>query len=102
MHLVGRRHDVFRSLPPGLDRHYGLLQSRRLKVGVVSLSLLCTPRAAVHVPAAIGHHGPARPRNPVLWFDAIGLAFFAVAGAQKALVYGLDPGGRACLRKSSS
>jgi uncharacterized membrane protein YeiH len=27
----------------------------------------------------------------VLWFDAVGLAFFAVAGAQKALVYGLDP-----------
>lgn len=33
----------------------------------------------------------ARLSNPVLWFDAIGLAFFAVAGAQKALVYGLDP-----------
>jgi len=33
----------------------------------------------------------ARLSNPVLWFDAVGLAFFAVAGAQKALVYGLDP-----------
>ncbi len=33
----------------------------------------------------------ARLRNPVLWFDAIGLASFAVAGAQKALVYGLNP-----------
>lgn len=33
----------------------------------------------------------ARLRNPVLWFDAVGLAFFAVAGAQKALVYGLNP-----------
>ena len=33
----------------------------------------------------------ARLSNPVLWFDAIGLAFFAVAGAQKALVYGLNP-----------
>lgn len=29
--------------------------------------------------------------NPVLVFDAAGLAFFAVAGAQKALVYGLNP-----------
>lgn len=29
--------------------------------------------------------------NPVLWFDAVGLAFFAVAGAQKALVHGLNP-----------
>ena len=29
--------------------------------------------------------------NPVLLFDAAGLAFFAVSGAQKALVYGLNP-----------
>jgi uncharacterized membrane protein YeiH len=27
----------------------------------------------------------------VLWFDALGLAFFAVAGAEKALAYGLAP-----------
>jgi uncharacterized membrane protein YeiH len=27
----------------------------------------------------------------VLWFDAVGLAFFAVSGAEKALVYGLIP-----------
>ena len=33
----------------------------------------------------------SRLSNPVLWFDAIGLAFFAVAGAQKALAYGLNP-----------
>ncbi|HEX7387227.1 MAG TPA: trimeric intracellular cation channel family protein [Castellaniella sp.] len=32
-----------------------------------------------------------RLSNPVLWFDAVGLAFFAVAGAQKALFYGLNP-----------
>jgi uncharacterized membrane protein YeiH len=29
--------------------------------------------------------------NPVLVFDAAGLALFAVAGASKALAYGLDP-----------
>jgi uncharacterized membrane protein YeiH len=29
--------------------------------------------------------------NPVLLFDAAGLAFFAVSGAHKALVYGLSP-----------
>lgn len=29
--------------------------------------------------------------HPVQWFDAIGLAFFAVAGAEKALVFGLNP-----------
>jgi uncharacterized membrane protein YeiH len=33
----------------------------------------------------------ARLSNPVLWFDAAGLAFFAVAGAEKALIYGLNP-----------
>lgn len=32
-----------------------------------------------------------RFRNDVLWFDAVGLAFFAVAGAEKALVHGLNP-----------
>jgi uncharacterized membrane protein YeiH len=30
-------------------------------------------------------------RNPVLVFDAAGLALFCVAGAQKALVFGLQP-----------
>lgn len=29
--------------------------------------------------------------NPMLLFDAAGLALFAVSGAQKALAYGLDP-----------
>lgn len=29
--------------------------------------------------------------HPVQWFDAVGLAFFAVAGAEKALMYGLNP-----------
>ena len=32
-----------------------------------------------------------RLRRDVLWFDAVGLAFFAVAGAQKALVHGIEP-----------
>jgi uncharacterized membrane protein YeiH len=32
-----------------------------------------------------------RLKNPVLWFDAVGLAFFAVAGANKALAHGLTP-----------
>lgn len=32
-----------------------------------------------------------RLRNPVLVFDGLGLAVFAVAGSQKALMYGLDP-----------
>jgi uncharacterized membrane protein YeiH len=33
----------------------------------------------------------ARLNNPVLWFDAVGLAFFAVAGSEKALVHGVNP-----------
>lgn len=33
----------------------------------------------------------AKLNHPVLWFDAVGLAFFAVAGTQKALQYGLNP-----------
>ncbi|HEX7382187.1 MAG TPA: trimeric intracellular cation channel family protein [Nevskiaceae bacterium] len=32
-----------------------------------------------------------RLNQPVLWFDAVGLAFFAVAGTSKALQYGLNP-----------
>jgi uncharacterized membrane protein YeiH len=32
-----------------------------------------------------------RHSNTVLWFDAVGLAFFAVAGAEKALLLGINP-----------
>jgi uncharacterized membrane protein YeiH len=32
-----------------------------------------------------------RLRSPVLFFDGVGLALFCVAGAQKALVFGLEP-----------
>lgn len=35
--------------------------------------------------------GVDRLRSPVLLFDAIGLSFFAVAGAQKAITFGLSP-----------
>lgn len=35
--------------------------------------------------------GVDRLRTPVLLFDAIGLSFFAVAGAQKAISFGLSP-----------
>jgi len=35
--------------------------------------------------------GVDRLRSPVLLFDAAGLAFFAVAGAQKAITFGLSP-----------
>lgn len=29
--------------------------------------------------------------HPVRWFDAVGLAFFAVAGTEKALIFGMNP-----------
>ncbi len=35
--------------------------------------------------------GVDRLRSPVLLFDAVGLSFFAVAGAQKAVTFGLSP-----------
>ena len=35
--------------------------------------------------------GVDRLRSPMLLFDAAGLAFFAVAGAQKAIQFGLSP-----------
>ncbi len=35
--------------------------------------------------------GVRRLRSPVLLFDAAGLAFFAVVGAQKAITFGLSP-----------
>lgn len=37
------------------------------------------------------HPWISRLNNPVLMFDAVGLAFFSVAGAQKALAFGLHP-----------
>lgn len=33
----------------------------------------------------------ARVQHPVQWFDALGLAFFAVAGTEKALDFGMSP-----------
>ena len=37
------------------------------------------------------HSDIERLRSPVLMFDALGLAVFAVSGAEKALLYGLAP-----------
>lgn len=39
----------------------------------------------------LGYPAARRLSRDMLWFDAVGLAFFAVAGAQKALVHGIDP-----------
>jgi len=63
------------AVPPGAinDWHYLAVS---LTAGVITF---CFPSALI------------RSRNPVLLFDAAGLAFFAVAGAHKALTYGLNP-----------
>jgi len=63
------------AVPPGAinDWHYLAVS---LAAGVITF---CFPSALI------------RSRNPVLLFDAAGLAFFAVAGAHKALTYGLNP-----------
>jgi uncharacterized membrane protein YeiH len=39
----------------------------------------------------LSYAGVDRLRGLVLWFDAVGLAFFAIAGAQKAISFGLSP-----------
>lgn len=63
------------AVPPGAinDWHY---------LGVSLVAGLLT----FYFPSAI-----AQRWNPVLLFDAAGLALFAVSGAHKALVYGLNP-----------
>ena len=63
------------AVPPGAinDWHY---LGVSLAAGIITF---CFPSAIV------------RRWNPVLLFDAAGLAFFAVSGAHKALNYGLNP-----------
>jgi uncharacterized membrane protein YeiH len=47
--------------------------------------------AAAGLATLIWHPAADRFRNDVLWCDAVGLAFFAVAGTQRALLHGLHP-----------
>ncbi len=70
--------------------------SRDLMIGAVPPAALVDWRyLAVSVAAGlIAFFWPSpieKLRNPVRLLDAIGLAFFAVAGAQKALAFGLSP-----------
>lgn len=41
--------------------------------------------------AFFSYAGVKKLKTPVLLFDAVGLAFFAVAGARKAITFGLSP-----------
>jgi len=70
--------------------------TRDLLIGAVPPAAIADWKyAAVSILAGlivfVGHRAAERFRDGVLWWDAVGLAFFAVAGAQKALLHGLNP-----------
>jgi uncharacterized membrane protein YeiH len=70
--------------------------TRDLLIGAVPPAAIADWKyAAVSILAGlivfVGYSTAERVRDDVLWFDAVGLAFFAVAGAQKALLHGLNP-----------
>lgn len=70
--------------------------TRDLLIGAVPPAAIADWKyAAVSILAGlivfVGYPTAERVRDDVLWFDAVGLAFFAVAGAQKALLRGLNP-----------
>lgn len=93
---VNRRLDVFGILV--LSFVAGNLGgiSRDLLIGAVPPAALANP-AYLLVSVLAGlltffwYSGIDRLRAPVLLFDAAGLSLFAVAGAQKAIEFGLDP-----------
>ena len=57
-------------------------------LGVSALAALIT---------LLGSPRGGRFRDGVVWFDAVGLAFFAISGTQKALLHGIHPVMAACL-----
>lgn len=68
---------------------------RDLLIGVVPPAAIADWKyAGVSATAGLSvffwHPKAERFRNDILWCDAIGLAFFAVVGAQKALLHGLN------------
>ena len=70
--------------------------ARDLLIGAVPPAVLTDGRyLLVSVVAGLitffWYAGVDRLRSPVLLFDAAGLSFFAVAGAQKAIEFGLSP-----------
>jgi len=71
---------IMRDLVIGAVPPAAIIDSRYLAVSLVAgIVTFCFPAAVTE------------QWNPVLLFDAAGLALFAVAGAHKALSYGLDP-----------
>jgi uncharacterized membrane protein YeiH len=93
---VNRRLDIFGILVLAfVAGNFGGI-TRDVLIGATPPAALTDGRyLLVSVPAGLItfflYSGVDRLRNPVLWFDAAGLSFFAVTGAQKALAYGLSP-----------
>ena len=93
---VNRRLDIFGILVLSfVAGNFGGI-TRDLLIGAVPPAALTDGRyLLVSVLAGLitffSYAGVDRLRSPVLLFDAVGLSFFAVAGAQKAIEFGLAP-----------
>lgn len=93
---VNRRLDVFGILVLAfVTGNFGGI-TRDLLIGAVPPAALTDGRyLLVSVVAGMiiffWYTGVERLRSPVLLFDAAGLSFFAIAGAQKAIEFGLSP-----------
>ncbi|MFJ7566198.1 trimeric intracellular cation channel family protein [Herminiimonas sp. NPDC097707] len=93
---VNRRLDIFGILVLAfVAGNFGGI-SRDLLIGAVPPAALTDGRyLLVSVLAGLAtflwYAGIDKLRNPVLLFDAAGLALFAVVGAQKAIEFGLNP-----------
>jgi uncharacterized membrane protein YeiH len=102
MAAVNRRLDVFGILVVAfVTGNFGGL-SRDLLIGAVPPAALTDVRyllvsGLAGLVVVFWYAGVDRLRTPVLLFDAAGLSFFAVAGAQKAIAFGLGPIGAALL-----
>lgn len=93
---VNRRLDIFGILVLSfVTGNFGGI-TRDLLIGAIPPAALTDGRyLLVSVLAGIitffWYAGVDRLRSPVLLFDAAGLSFFAIAGAQKAIEFGLSP-----------
>ncbi len=93
---VNRRLDIFGILVLAfVAGNFGGI-TRDVLIGAIPPAALSDARyLLVSVLAGVitffSYAGVDKLKNPVLLFDAVGLAFFAVAGAQTAITFGLSP-----------
>jgi uncharacterized membrane protein YeiH len=92
---VNRRLDIFGILLSFVAGNFGGI-GRDVLIGAVPPAALSDGRyLLVSVLAGLitffSYAGIDRLHSPMLLFDAAGLSFFAVAGAQKAVTFGLSP-----------